>query len=223
MSSATLYRLSGGTLIAGSLLILISTILNAVLFPGHSSTPQQVVSFAWLLTTFITIVGALLFVIGLPGMYLRQAGRAGAVGLIGFILLLLGIFLQGAGFSIVQIIILPFLAQKAPQLMGGNSLPLSGFLLLIVSGLMYIIGAILLGIATMRTQVFPRWAGILMIVAGIAMLLTLAPVPDSLSTIFETLSFAAFSVAFFRCGYELIVQKREATEVSSFATADARA
>ena len=167
MSSRTLYRLSGGTLIAASLLILISSIVGAVLFPGHSSTPQQVLSLPWLLLTLITLIGSLLFVIGLPGMYLRQAERAGTLGIVGFILLFFAILLQGATFSTVQVIILPFLAQKAPQFMGGNSLPTGAFLLLLVSGLMQIIGAILLGIATMRAHVFPRWTGILLIVAGV--------------------------------------------------------
>jgi len=222
MSSTTLYRLSGGTLIVGSLLILINTILNAALFPGHSSTPQQVVSLPWVLVTLTALIGSLLFVIGLPGMYLRQAGQTGTLGLVGFILLFFGILLQGAVFSTVQVIILPFLAQKAPQLVGGNSLPLSAFLLLIVSGLMYIIGAILLGIATMRSHVFPRWAGVLILVAGIAMLLTLPPLPEVLSTILEMASFTAFSIAFLWCSYTLIVQKRETVEVSPLAAAEAR-
>src|SRR3989442_8697876 len=162
MSSRTLYRLSGGALIAGSLLILISSIVGAVLFPGHSSTPQQVLSLPWLLMTLITLIGSLLFVIGLPGMYLHQAGRAGVLGLVGFILLFLAILLEGAAFSSVQVVVLPFLAQKAPQFLGGNSLPISAFLLLLISGLMQMIGTILLGIATMRAHVFPRWTGVLL-------------------------------------------------------------
>ena len=220
MSSTTLYRLSGGALIAGSLLILINTILGSVLFPGHSSTPQQVVSTMWLLVTLMAIIGSLLFVIGLPGMYLRQARRTGTLGLVGFILLFFGILLQEAVFSTVQVIILPFLAQKAPQLTGADSQPFSAFLLLIVSGLMYIIGAILLGIATMRAHVFPRWTGILIVVSGIALLLTLPPLPDVLSNILEAIAFIALSAAFLWCGSILTAQKREAVEVSPFATAD---
>lgn len=219
MSSTTLYRLSGGTLIASSLLILVNTLLTAVLFPGHSSTPQQVLSPSWVLVVMTVLVGSLLFVIGLPGMYLRQAGRAGTLGLVGFILLFFGVLLQGATFSTVQVVILPFLAQKAPQLTGGNSMPVAAFFLLIVSGLMYMIGAILLGIATMRASVFPRWVGILILVAGIAMVLTIAPLPEAISTIVEAVSFIAFSVAFIQCGYMLMAQKREAVESASFATA----
>ena len=221
MSSRSLYRLSGGTLIVGSLCILIGTIMGAVLFPGHSSTQEQVLSFPWLFMTLIILVGALLFAIGLPGMYLRQAGRAGVLGLVGFILLFLAMLLQGTAFSAVQIVVLPFLAQKAPQLMGGNSLPISAFLLLIISGLMQIVGDILLGIATMRARVFPRWMGILLLISGIAFLLTLPPLPSPISDLIETASFVAFAIVFLWCGYLLIASERGSVETAPFA-AEAR-
>ena len=213
MSSRTLYRLSGGTLIAGSLLILISSIVSNVLYPGHNTTPQQDLSLPWLLVTLVILIGSLLFVIGLPGIYLRQAARAGTLGIIGFILLFLGILLEGAAFSTIQITVLPWLAQVAPKLLEGN-LPIGVFLILIVSGLMHIIGAILFGIATIRTRVFPRWTGVSLIIAGIALLLTLPPLPDILDAIIETISFIAFSLAFIRCGYTLIAREPEIVEVA---------
>jgi hypothetical protein len=215
MSSLTLYRLSGGTLIAASLLILISSIVGAILFPGHSSTPQQVLSLPWVLLTLITLIGSLLFVIGLPGMYLRQAGRAGTLGVVGFILLFFGILLEGAAFSTTQVIVLPYLAHIAPHSLGGNNGPVGVFLLLIISGLMHLIGAILLGIATMRARVFPRWTGIFLIVAGVALFLTLPPLPEIASTILETISFIAFSLAFIGCGYALMTREAAAVEDAS--------
>src|SRR5450631_911319 len=102
MSSRTLYRLSGGTLIIGSLLILISSVVGAILFPGHSSTQSQVLSLPWPLITLVTLIGSLLFVSGLPGLYLRQASRAGVLGFVGFILLFFAILLEGVAFSSVQ-------------------------------------------------------------------------------------------------------------------------
>jgi len=222
MSSATLYRWSGGTLIAASLLILISSVLSNALYPGHNTTPQQDMSLPWLLVTLVTIIGSLLFVIGLPGMYLRQAGRAGVLGFVGFILVFFGFLLQGATFSTLQVTVLPWVAQVAPKLLEGN-LPAGVFLLLIVSGLMYIIGAILLGIATMRARVFPRWAGVLLIIAGICLLLTLPPVPPILDAIIESVSFIAFSVASIWCGYLLMTREQESVEAVSLPAAGAGA
>jgi hypothetical protein len=217
MSSRTLYRLSGGTLIVGSLLMLISSVLGAILYPGHMETTQQLVSSTWSLVILLNIIGSLLFVIGLPGMYLRQAGRAGVLGLIGFILFFFGILLQGVTFSTAQVVILPFLAQKAPQLMGTGSGPRGVFLLLIISGFMQIIGTILLCIATMRARVFPRLAGVFLLVSGVAFLLTLGPFLDLL----EVVSFIALTAAFVWCGSRLLTQEHEAAEAVAPSAAQA--
>ena len=222
MSSRTLYRLSGGTLIVGSFLILLASIGGALLFPGHSSTPAQVLGAWWPLIILTTLIGSLLFVIGLPGMYLRQARGAGVLGLIGFILLFFAILLEGTAFSSVQIVVLPLLAQKAPQLLGGNSMPLSAFLLLLLSGLMYIIGTILLGIATLRARVFPRWTGVLLLISGIAFLLDIAPFPSPLSDILEVAAFITLALACSGCGYLLMGLSHEATEAAPFAGASAQ-
>lgn len=216
MSSRTLYRLSGGTLIVGSLLILLSSVVGAILFPGHSSTPAQVLGTSWPLVILMTLIGSLLFVIGLPGMYMRQAGRAGVLGLIGFILLFIAILLEGTAFSSVQVVVLPLLAQKAPQLLTGNGLPISALLLLLVSGVLQMIGAILLGIATVRAQVFPRWAGGLLLASGIFFLLTIPPLPSSISDIIEVASFACLALAFIGCGYVLMAGERGTAEPARF-------
>ncbi len=47
MTSRTLYRLSGGTLIVGSLLLSIGTVLTSTLY--GNATPQQILSLPWLL------------------------------------------------------------------------------------------------------------------------------------------------------------------------------
>lgn len=170
MSSRMLYRLSGGTLIAASLLSIVNSILSNVLYPDNT-TPQQYMSLPWLLVSLVIPIGSLLFVIGLSGMYLRQAGRAGVLGLLGFILVFFGSLLSGAFFT-MQVTVFPLLAQVAPKLLEGEFLPGGMFLLLLVFSLLDMIGAILLGIATMRAHVFPRWTGVLLIIAGIGKGLT---------------------------------------------------
>jgi hypothetical protein len=218
MSSRTLYRLSGGTLIVGSLLIIVNSILSNVLFSGgRNTTPQQYMSLPWLLVSLVSLIGSLLFVIGLPGMYLRQAGRAGVLGLVGFILVFFGELLFGA-FSTLQVIVFPLLAQVTPKLLEGETLPGGMFLLLLVFSLLDTIGAILLGIATMRAHVFPRWTGVLLIIAGIGMgLLFVFP-----GAIIETVSSIAFSAAFLWCGYTLIAGGRGSVEAAPFSMTEAQ-
>ena len=214
MSSRMLYRLSGGTLIAASLLSIVNSILSNVLYPNPNLTPQQYMSLPWLLVTLVIVIGSLLFVIGLPGMYLRQAGRAGVLGLVGFILVFFGSLLAGAFFTL-RVTVFPLLAQVAPKLLEGEILPGGMFLLLLVFSLLDMIGAILLGIATLRAHVFPRWTGVLLIIAGIGMGLTFVFPPSTLLTpgaIIETVSSIAFDAAFIWCGYVLIAGGRGTVE-----------
>jgi hypothetical protein len=214
MSSRMLYRLSGGTLIAASLLSIVNSILSNVLFSGgRNTTPQQYMSLPWLLVGLVSLIGSLLFVIGLPGMYLRQAGRAGVLGLVGFILVFFGSLLAGAFFTL-RVTVFPLLAQVAPKLLEGEILPGGMFLLLLVFSLLDMIGAILLGIATMRAHVFPRLAGVLLIIAGIGMLLAFfSPIPLILAII-ETISSIAFDAAFLWCGYVLLAGGRGTVEAA---------
>jgi len=217
MSSRTLYRLSGATLIVGSLLLSIGTVLTSTLY--GNATPQQILSLPWLLLGLMIFIGSLLFVIGLPGMYLRQAGRAGVLGLIGFILLFFALLLAGVVFIGVQVIVFPFLAQKAPQLVGPTNTPGSAVLLLLISGLLLSIGPVVLGIATMRARVFPRLAGVLLIVSGVASLV--AQLPGILGTILEVISFITLAVACVWCGSRLLRRQDETVEAVARPPAEA--
>ncbi len=81
MSSSTLFRLSGGILIVGSLF----AIAGFLLHPGGNN-PANYLSPIWFSANLLIMVGALLVSLGLPGMYARQAEHAGKLGLIGFTL-----------------------------------------------------------------------------------------------------------------------------------------
>jgi hypothetical protein len=222
MSSRTLYRLSGVTLIIGGLLLLISSIVGAILFPGHSSTPAQVLSLPWVLVTLLFLLGSLLCSIGLPAIYLRQSGQVGVMGFAGFILLWIS-FVLGVALSSVQVVALPLLAQTAPNLLVGHQIPLaSAFLFVLLSSLTQLIGSILLGIATMRVAVFPRLAGVLLIVSGVLFLpLFLVNNTPPLSDILEVASFAALAGAFLWCGYFLMGREHRIREAAPFAQASA--
>ena len=150
-------------------------------------------------------------------MYLRQAGHAGVLGLVGFILVFFGFLLQGV-FSTLQVTVFPLLAQVAPKLLEGETLPGGMFLLLLVSSLLSMIGAILLGSATMRAHVFPRLAGVLLVIAGIGMglLLAFSSLPPIPGAIIETVSSIAFSAAFLWCSYVLIAGGSGTVEAAPF-------
>lgn len=206
MSSATLYRWSGFVLLAGSIIGLLGTILNTVLYPSHDPTVQQVLSNSFAIDASLFLVWSILLVMGLPGLYLRQATRAGALGFAGFVLLSLALLLGGVAFGVVQVTIYPYLAQFAPKLLNfGGIGPTSGFLLwILVPVLLLGLGSILLGIATLRAKVFSHWIGILLIVAGVLFLVSIAPIP-----FIDLASNSVFFVALAWFGYTLIAQRKE--------------
>lgn len=218
MSSATLYRWSGFVLLIGSIVGILGTILDTVFNSSHNLTPQQVLSTTFTIDAALFLIWSVLLVMGLPGPYLRQATRAGALGFAGFVLLSLGLLLGGVAFGIVQVTDWPYLAQSAPKLLpSGGTGPMSGFLLwILVPVVLMGLGNILLGIATLRAKVFSRWIGILLIVAGVLFLVSIAPIPY-----IDLVSNSVFFIAFAWFGYALVSQGKESVSVQ-FAPTEAQ-
>jgi hypothetical protein len=208
MSSQTLYRWSGITLLVGSLLGMISSIMDTVLYPGHNTTAQQILSTPFTIASSFFLAWALLLALGLPGLYLRQAARCGALGIVGFVVLSLGVLLGGVAFAAVQLVVFPYIVQLAPKAFGPGSQPPFGVFLLLIAApvLLLTVGAILLGIASLRARLFPRWTSILLIVAGIVFLLTLPPLPSPLGDIIGLVGNVVFFVALAGFGYALVGQ-----------------
>jgi hypothetical protein len=208
MSSATLYRASGLALIVGAVLGIIGNVLSSVLYPGNN--PQQYTTTMWLVTGLVFLIGTLLLVVGLPGIAARQASRAGWVGFVGFILTWLGAFFEASLF-VMAILVLPWLAQAAPKLAASNG-PSSFFVAFLVASILLTLGGILLGIATMRARILPRWAGLLLIVGAILNIVEI-PLSGAISSIVGIASFVLFALALGWMGYALMsTRSMEATQ-----------
>ncbi|HCI81736.1 MAG TPA: hypothetical protein DHW02_18825 [Ktedonobacter sp.] len=222
MSSATLYRWSGIVLLVGGLVGIIGSILDIVVFPDHNLTPQQVLSPAFTIDVCLFLVWSLLLILGLPGLYLRQAARGGKIGFAGFVLFSLGLLMGSVAFGTVQATVFPYLAQSAPKLLpSGGVGPLSGFLLwILVPVILLGIGAILLGVATRRAHVFPGWTGTLLIISGVLFFLSIPAIAPPFGTIIDFASNVTFFVAFAWCGYLLMTQKQEIPEVMAHPVAE---
>jgi hypothetical protein len=119
----------------------------------------------------------LLFLLGIAGIYARQVNEAGWLGLVGFLLLMLFWWLE-TGYVFTELFILPVLANTAPQFvesflgivnpespveMNIGALPAAYGLL----GILYLLGGVLFGIATLRARVLPRWPAGLLAVAAV--------------------------------------------------------
>ena len=162
--SARLTRWSGLALMLAGLLIAIPT-----LFHPSDADPRAFQSAAWTPVHALLIVGAILSLFGLIGLYRVQAERTGALGLAGFILSISGTALVVAAL-VVDAFVLPVLgADTAGQALLDPAGPLFGGALGLVFQMMaatFGLGSILLGFATARAGVLPRWAGALILVGG---------------------------------------------------------
>ncbi len=165
ITNENLIRLAGvSALIAGTCYVLVGIFHPANLAPSVTTARWEIVH---LLACAMCFFG----VLGLAGLYARQALKAGWLGLIGYILLSLWMVMI-AGFSFVEAFILPQVANGLPALgqawMGMFNGP-SGQLDLGVlptiwtlTAPIYILGGLLFGIATFRAGILPRWAGALL-------------------------------------------------------------
>lgn len=204
MSPRFLFRASGMALLAGSLLGLIWIILSGVILPL-----TQADSFAspwFLVASLLMLVTTLVILPGLIGMYIYQLEHTGWVGLAGALLICLGILLFGIGFGYVSATVIPWLTTHAPELLTGALPPLL-IVFVVASVLMVAVGAIPLGIATMRAAVLPRWAGLLLILSGIAGLASALPLPDTAKNYPVIASVALFFLGTGWIGYALWAER----------------
>jgi hypothetical protein len=210
MTSQTLYRLSGGVLMVGALV----TIVGFLLHPS-SNTPANYLSPIWLPANLLILVGALLAALGLPGMYARQAERAGKLGLIGFTLTFFIVLLFTVASEAIETFMFPALAAHEATrslLIGPLPAPYSRFIL--VALLLELVGPLLLGIATLRAKVFPNWTGWALIATPV---LALAGFFVSLPGPLAQLDAVVLNLALVGMGISLLV-RREARAVQHAAS-----
>ncbi|AJY74197.1 hypothetical protein [Paenibacillus beijingensis] len=146
---------------------------------------SSVTTGAWAIVHYLTIAMSLFGLLGIAGIYARQVKEAGWLGLAGFLLYSLWLVLVTA-FTFAEAFILPLLATDAPKfvegflgLSSGSAGEMSlGALTAAppVSGVLYMLGGLLVGIATFRAGILPRWAaGVLAFGAVSALAASLLP------------------------------------------------
>jgi hypothetical protein len=164
-TSARLLRLAGlSALLAG-----VCYVLVGIFHPAN--VPSSVVTNRWEIVHLLACAMCFFGLLGVAGLYARQAVRTGWVGLVGYLLLSLWLVLI-MGFSFVEAFILPHVATASPALvhawMGMFNGPAGAFdlgglpTLWTLTGVLYILGGLLFGIATFRGGVLPRYAGVLL-------------------------------------------------------------
>jgi len=162
---------------------------------------------AWVNVHILSFAEAILALIGLTGLYLFQVRKTGALALAGYLMFGFFFILQ-ASFNFAEALIAPLIAVDAPQLavdfvglfgrypaqtdLGAlAALPLAGAIL-------YVGGAILFGIATIRARMLSRGAAILLIVAAVV-----TPLAALLPHTLERMAAVPMGIALAWLGYSL--------------------
>src|SRR5919202_6247809 len=136
-------------------------------FVSHHGGLSSVTSDVWVLTHSLTIGVSFFGLLGSAVLYARQVEEVGWLGLVGFLLFSLWLVLV-PGFTFFEALILPLLAIDAPTFAesflgiftGTAAGTQFGALATVwtLMGPMYMLGALLFGIATLRAGILSRWA-----------------------------------------------------------------
>ena len=146
MSSENLVQTGGGLAsVAAGVLLVLGHILDLGGHPEYGT----VLGGSLVLTAHVTLVFALV------ALYVAQAEQSGLLGSLGMILSVVGTTLVS---GVVLVEIAGASGAEADAVLRAG-LPSA---LALLGGLAFLIGLILLGIATMRAGVFPRLAGLLL-------------------------------------------------------------
>ena len=134
--------------------------------------------------------------LALPALYVRQASRAGVLGLVGFVLAFAGVAL-GMGYFYMMAFVRPVLGQMWPA--AAQAVSSAAAVVRPFEGLTFILGWLVFGAATLRARVLPRAAASLIIV-GIVLVVTreLLPVRGPLGGLLMGLGITWLSVGLFR-------------------------
>jgi hypothetical protein len=206
ITTSTLFRLAGLSAVAAGLCAIVVGMFHPV------NVPSSVTTAAWVNVHIAAIALGFFGMFGLAGLYVRQAEKAGWLGLAGFVLYTLWLALV-MGFSFVEAFILPSAATVSPAFVEGilgiftetaseidmGVLPT----LWMISGPMYILGPLLFAIATFRAGILPRGAAALLAVGSM-----LTPVGAVLPPELEPRIMIPMGLALAWLGYALWSERR---------------
>lgn len=209
ITATTLYRLAGISAVAAGLCLIIMGMFHPV------NVPASVTTSVWANVHIIAAAMGFFGLLGMVGLYARQAEKSGWLGLAGFLVfsLWLGLMMP---FTFMEAFILPRLVVESPAFVAGflgmfTGVPSTidlGILptLWMISNPMYILGILLFGIATFRAGVLPRWAGALLAFGSV-----LVPVGAIVPPEHQSKILLPVGLAFVWLGYALFSERREKT------------
>jgi hypothetical protein len=132
------------------------------------ATPKRISQAPFSVSSGLRLLGMVLLVWGLIGIYRPQSRAAGTFGLWTFVVVFLGTALA-VGNTWAEVFVYPTLAQIAPDMLSGAGFgtEASAYMStgLSLSYPLFFLGLILFGAATFWARVYPRWIAVLLIIS----------------------------------------------------------
>lgn len=159
------------------LALVASFLMEWLVVPHERLGSEAFLTSSYLVSSGLRLLGFILLLWALTGIYGRQARPAGTFGFWAFAVVFLGTALS-VGNTWAEVFVWPTLAQVAPGMMSGSATDMSLYLLvgLQVSFPLFGLGMILFGVATFLAGVYPRWVAVLLI-GSIPVTMFLDPTP----------------------------------------------
>ena len=167
----------------------------------------------WAIVHVLAVALSFFGILGITGIYARQVKEAGWLGLAGYVLLTLWLVLL-VPFTFAEVFILPQLATESPVFVESflgmfnrhpGEMNMGAIKTLWdLDGVVYMIGGLLFGIATIRAGILSRWAAG-MLAVGTA----LAPVAELLPLDYKSFVAVPVGLALVWLGYALWSERRE--------------
>ncbi|WP_077042341.1 hypothetical protein [Rhodococcus sp. MTM3W5.2] len=205
ITPALLYRLSGGAVIVAFALNLTGGLLHPVV-GGNSHSVESLTSGTSPWAQMILLVGTIIQLIALPGVYAWFAGRAGVAGLVGFVTLYSSLMLASLthltieAFASYTLASNPDTAYLVPA--DGSLLDSTAFVVMqTASGLTYLVSLLAFGIILVWTRAVPLWIGVIMTIGGVIGVIPWPEVPGITGLVIELprgLAFAAIGLVILR-------------------------
>jgi hypothetical protein len=172
MSSTTLFRWSGLSLLAGGLLLALFFLFHPA--GGDPPTAQEASGSLYGLEHILGVMALLLTLLGLLGVYARLAAKQPRLALLGCLLAFLGSALL-LGTVMGEVSLVPSVGAQAPKLLASGGALSSGLrATMILASVLDGLGFLLLGIAALLLGGRARWAGDVLIIGALLLALPVA-------------------------------------------------
>jgi hypothetical protein len=215
VTPTTLIRAAGLAAVAAGVIFI------GVQIAHPPSDVSSVTTTEWAVRNSLKVLMAALALAGITGMYLRQVRQTGLVGLVGYLVFATG-YLTIMCVAFVSAFVLPTIAGTDPGYVDDvlaaatNGGPRGDIGLmqtaLNVSGVTFLAGGVLFGVALYRARVLARWAAALLAAASV-LTASLAVLPDAF---YRFLAFPN-SIAMIGLGCSLWLTTRATTTAQSTA------